>query len=98
MRLQIRPLALAVMLSASAGVAAGDVVVPVENNAPIALAARQSDAAQVRALLAATPRPDVNVPTSDGTSALHWAVYHNDVDLVDRLIKAGANVNAKNDY
>jgi ankyrin repeat protein len=73
-------------------------VVPVENEAPVALAARQNDGAKLRALLDAKPRPDVNARTADGTSALHWAVYHNDVDLVDRLIAAGADVSAKNDY
>src|SRR6185436_17091542 len=31
-------------------------------------------------------------------SALHWAVYHNDVDLIGRLLAAGADVNARNDY
>ena len=96
MRLQMCAIAVALILSGTA--LAGDVVVPVENNAPVALAARQNDATKVRALLNAKPRPDVNVPTADGTSALHWAVYHNDVDLVDRLIAAGAHVNAKNDY
>ena len=88
--------ALALMLAGP--VMAGNVVVPVENDAPVALAARQNDAAKVRELLNAKPRPDVNVPTADGTSALHWAVYHGDADLADRLIAAGAKVNAKNDY
>jgi len=36
--------------------------------------------------------------SSDGTTPLHWAVYHNDVQAVDQLLAAGANVNAKNDY
>jgi ankyrin repeat protein len=89
---------LALVLCGSNLVAARDVVVPVENDAPIALAARKNDSAKVRELLDAKPRPDVNVRTADGTSALHWAVYHNDVDLVDRLIAAGANVNTQNDY
>ena len=43
-------------------------------------------------------RVDVNAPEPDGTTALHWAVHQNDLDLVERLIRAGANVNAKNDY
>ena len=98
MRLQMRAIALVLMLSGPVLAAAGDVVVPLETDAPIALAARQNDAAKVRALLDARPRSDVNVRTSDGTSALHWAVYHNDVDLVDRLLKAGADVTTKNDY
>ncbi len=34
----------------------------------------------------------------DGTTALHWAVYNDDVALVERLLAAGADVNAKNDY
>jgi len=41
---------------------------------------------------------DVNAPEADGTTALHWAVQRNDVELVTRLIRAGARVNAKNDY
>ncbi len=52
--------------------------------------------ATVRELLSAAPKPDVNQPTADGSSALHWAVYYNDAELVNQLIKAGANVNAKN--
>src|SRR5438552_11151306 len=41
---------------------------------------------------------DVNAAESDGTTALHWAVHRDDVDLVDRLIRAGAKVNRTNDY
>ncbi len=40
----------------------------------------------------------MNAAEADGTTPLHWAVYQNDADLVDRLIKAGANVNAMNEY
>ena len=32
--------------------------------------------------------------TSDGSTPLHWAVYHDDLKEVDRLIAAGANVRA----
>src|SRR5262245_57797115 len=35
---------------------------------------------------------------ADGTTPLHRGVHNNDVTAVDRLIKSGANVNAKNDY
>jgi ankyrin repeat protein len=41
---------------------------------------------------------DVHQRASDGTTALHWAVYNNDSDLVQRLIRAGADVSAENDY
>lgn len=43
-------------------------------------------------------RVDVNTAEPDGTTALHWAVHRNDLDLVERLIRAGANAKAKNDY
>jgi ankyrin repeat protein len=36
--------------------------------------------------------------TTDGTTPLHWAVHNNDVATVDRLIKSGADVNAKNEF
>jgi ankyrin repeat protein len=73
--------ALAVLLALPSLATARDVVEPIEKDAPVALAARANDGATVRALLDAKPRPDVNARTADGTSALHWAVYHNDVDL-----------------
>ena len=72
------------------------IVTVVEKDAPLALAARRNDMATVRTLLSASPKPDVNQPTADGSTALHWAAYYNDAELVDQLIKAGANVNAKN--
>src|SRR5262249_14697787 len=34
---------------------------------------------------------------ADGTTALHWASYRDDVESADLLIRAGANVNAAND-
>jgi len=44
-------------------------------------------------LRAATPAAD-----TDGTTPLHWAVYNSDAAQVRELIKAGADVNARNDY
>ncbi len=41
---------------------------------------------------------DVNAPEADGTTALHWAARQDDLDMADRLIKAGANVKAANRY
>lgn len=72
------------------------VVEPVERDAPLVLSVREKNTPAVEKLLNA--HVDVNQRTADGTSALHWAVYHNDVALVDRLIEAGADVNSKNDY
>jgi ankyrin repeat protein len=74
------------------------VVEPIEKVAPLVLAARANEVSTVRALLSAHPAPDINQRTADGTSALHWAVYHGDSDLVTRLLAAGADANARNDY
>jgi uncharacterized protein len=41
---------------------------------------------------------DPNEQMADHTSALMWAVHNDDVDLVNRLIKAGARVGDANDY
>jgi len=41
---------------------------------------------------------DVNATESNGTTALHWAVYNNDLPLVKALIAEGADVNAVNRY
>ena len=41
---------------------------------------------------------DVNARQDDGTTALHWAAYHDDLPLIRQLLKAGAKVNVANDY
>ena len=43
-------------------------------------------------------RVDVNVPEGDGTTALHWAAGSDDSEIVELLIRAGANVKAANRY
>lgn len=43
-------------------------------------------------------RVDVNTPEADGTTPLHWAVRMNNLDLVNRLLRAGANPKAANRY
>ena len=75
------------------------VTVATGNPAPALITAvRGRDAAKAAELLSAQPRVDVNQRSADGTTALHWAVYNDDVAMIDRLLGAGANVNAKNDY
>ena len=59
----------------------------------VADAAMRGDREAVRAALAR--RADVNLPQVDGTSALHWAVERDDLDMADALIRAGARVAAR---
>jgi len=40
----------------------------------------------------------INTPQPDGTTALHWAVRHDDLATADALIKAGADVKAATRY
>lgn len=41
---------------------------------------------------------DASLRSPDGTTALHWAVYNDNVELVEQLIAAGADVDAENAY
>jgi len=91
-----RFLLLSCLLGASVAFAAG--AEPVDGPAPLVDAAHAGNDAQALELLAAKPGADANQKSSDGTTALHWAVYRNDVGLIDRLLAAGANPNARNDY
>ncbi|MYB51832.1 MAG: hypothetical protein F4X77_06475 [Acidobacteriia bacterium] len=59
-------------------------------------AAEQRDKASVRILL--HTGVDANAAQVDGTTALHWAAYHDDAEMVGLLVRAGANVNAVNRY
>ena len=62
---------------------------------PLIDAARDGDLAAVRALLA--QGAGVDATEGDGTSALHWASYRDDIETVALLLDAGADVNAAND-
>ena len=63
---------------------------------PVADAAERRDAAALHTLLG--NQAGVNAPQPDGTTALHWAAYHDDANIAAMLVKAGANVNAVNRY
>ena len=62
----------------------------------VADAAEQRNSALIRKLLDA--RADVNATQVDGMTALHWAVYNDDVDTARLLVRSGANVKAANRY
>jgi ankyrin repeat protein len=80
---------IALLLSA-AGVHGAD------SAARLADAAEERDRAKVQALLEA--RVDVNVPQADGMTALHWAVYHDDLQLAELLLRAAAGVDTATRY
>ena len=59
-------------------------------------AAKANDSAGALALV--KDKADVNATESDGTTPLHYAVYHDDVALVESLLKAGAKASVTNSY
>ena len=63
---------------------------------PLIEAVKAKDPATVRSLL--QRHVDVDGSEPDGTTALHWAVHHNDSDIVALLLEAGAGVTATNRY
>ncbi len=62
---------------------------------PLVDAARNGDKDALRALL--RKKVDVSATEGDGSTALHWASYRDDVESAGLLIRAGAKVNAAND-
>lgn len=66
------------------------------SEANLADAIEQQDHRSIGQLL--DQRSGINEPQVDGMTALHWAVYHDDLDLTKKLINAGARVNAENRY
>lgn len=65
------------------------------NRPAIIEAVRSGDREALRALL--QKGVNANESEADGTTALHWASYRDDLQAADVLLKAGANVNAAND-
>ena len=62
----------------------------------LAEAARRQDMGAVRAL--ADHGADPNIPSADGTPALHWVIHFNDVETARLLVSRGADVNQLNRY
>ena len=75
---------LLLVLLPMAGLAAG--------RSEVADALKAGDLAGARKLV--EQHADVNAPQSDGATALDWAVYRSDKEMVDLLLGAGANARA----
>jgi uncharacterized protein len=82
----IESLAIALLLAAAA---------PAWVKPEVADAAMHGDKVALRALL--QNKADVNAPQIDGSTALHWAVRGNDLEMAELLLAAGAHVSTAND-
>lgn len=78
------------LVSLSLGIAAAQ-----ESACELADAVERQDRTAIDRLLEQNPSA-VRAAQPDGTTALHWAVHHDDVALVRRLVDAGADVKARN--
>jgi len=87
-RLRLIPLGLAFCCAASL-VGAGQV------HPPVLDAVKRGDLYALRSLL--EQKADVNAADPDGSTALDWASYHDDLETAGLLLRAGAKVNAATD-
>ena len=72
------------------------VVIAAPVGAQVLAAAKAQDTEGVRRALQLKP-PDVNAAEADGTTALHWASYHDNGEMAALLLRSGAKANAAND-
>jgi ankyrin repeat protein len=60
----------------------------------VADAVMRGDKTALQALL--RRNADVNAPQRDGATALHWAIYHDDLEAADLLLRGGAKPDVAN--
>lgn len=79
----------------------------VEPNRPCSVSARPASLVEsiemerwpeAEAILALATAEEIQLRQPDGMTALHWAVFHEQVELVERLLRRGADANARTDY
>src|ERR1700692_1771766 len=61
-------------------------------HSPLINAVKDGDKVALRSLV--QKKVDVNAAEPDGSTALHWASYRDDLESADLLIRSGAKVNA----
>jgi ankyrin repeat protein len=71
-------------------------LLPAAAAGPLLEAVKAGDTAAARELLA--ERADANDADADGTTALHWAIHGNELELASLLLDAGANAGVANRY
>src|SRR5213593_1453625 len=75
------------------------VVLRADNDARLTDLVKAGNRDAVRALLNAPSASTlVNAPDADQTTPLHWAVRADDLELVQMLLRAGADAKAANRY
>ena len=84
------------LLLAGVTTASFTVLLRADQKATVAAAAQANDLAAVRALV--LKKADVNAAQPDGSTALLWAAYNDNVDMTKALIAAGAKVDTPNKY
>jgi ankyrin repeat protein len=65
-------------------------------NVPLVTAAKSGDRAAVRSLLNGIPQKVIAGP--EGAAALVWAASHNDLEMADMLLRAGADAKSVNEF
>jgi ankyrin repeat protein len=66
-----------------------------QEETPLVAAARAGD---TEAALDLVRRADVDAASEDGSTALLWAAHHGDLELAERLVRAGADVSLANRF
>jgi len=85
-----------VLLIATAAAALSASPVALAKTPPLVEALKSGDRATAMTL--ARQKTSALAAEADGTTALHWAVRQDDVELVERLLKTGADPKAANRY